>query len=198
MIRSAILAASITLMSASTALASPITLYYDTFVSGTIGMTSFTNELVQFVGTADTDDAIASMLPTTPASIDVDNVELTIGGVGTFTVTETLTFFGSNGAGFIGLAPAMNSNTLLTTDTAALIGYDFTTEFGQVITGGQTFAGNLLSTTGGTLVLDAATQLTVSFRTEVEDPITVSEPASLAILGLGLIGVASMGRKSRR
>ena len=201
--------------------AAPITYEFSGIGSGAIGGQSFTDALVVFTGTADTGDVITLPFPgVTFYAVGLDNLIVTIDGIGTATVTDLTKIVAIPQAlqdpqlpPFPGVFLARINDPSEVTDmdrgifmaasfSDALAGYDLKTSIGPIDVGGVGFPENCdtpghercIQTSLGSLSFthNLETQEGGTFGATVED---VPEPATLLLMGGGL---AALVRRSRR
>ena len=179
----------------SNAFATPIT-YIDTgFGSGTIGATSFTFARFTIRATGDT-----STRRSFSQGFLIDNIsaDITIEGLGDFTlVTPTLFFVNQVGNG-VGFA-RMNGVNLYAGPTNAQFGtWDMLTSIGPISGNGtlNQWTSPPVITSGGLLAFNTGgSSLAATFQATVGPP--VPEPGTLILFGSGLAGVVARFRRRR-
>jgi len=119
----------------------------------------------------------------------------TIAGVGTVTSTTTDDIFVNQNNGTVGVSDSFDGD-MLDTQNSLYDAYNLSSVIGPVV-GTTVVTADEDHTTGGTLALDTAfpdgsTTFTV---TSSSTPAVTPEPASLALLGTGLMGLVGVGRR---
>jgi len=201
--------------------AAPISYQFSGTGSGAIGGMSFTDALVVYTGTADTDDVVTlSFMDATFYAVALDALTVNITGIGTATITDPAEIFDFPQAiidpdeeipplpglilgrvdnppdlgGFTGMAAVFNNS---------LAGYDLKTPIGPISgIGGVGFNEDCAPGSdpciGTSLGLLSFTHNIVSPEgtfTATLQPVSVPEPATLLLVGGG---VAAFVRRSRR
>ncbi|MGA3201587.1 MAG: PEP-CTERM sorting domain-containing protein [Bryobacteraceae bacterium] len=158
--------------------------------TGSLGGTSFTNELVTFTQVTDTTDIADCPSETFPCAPSVTGNTVTIATVGTVTITGD-TFFFDNGINVFGITNSIGS-ALLAAEDNSLATYNMLTDFGptayDLCSCSAPFSG--LATSGGSLTLSAiGTTVTAEAGTPASSG--VPEPGSLELMLLGGIALAA-------
>ncbi len=155
--------------------------------SGTLGSTSFTDQIVTFTEVTDTSDITNPCLGSIydyPCAPNQAGNTVTIGGIaGTQTISGD-TYFFDNAINLVGISDAFFQTYLSAEGTADGATYGMTTAFGPESAGYYTVGASTLATSGGTLSLtsfsgDATFSAVLGSSTSA-----VPEPGSL---GLALV-----------
>ncbi len=175
------------LLGAGLANASPIT-YTEQFVgTGTLNGTDFTSELVTLTAVADT-SAVQN-----PSSgyffVNGLSVMVDVASVGSDTLTNVGSAFVNQG-GIAGIGDDTFAVDIVDTISAAFSTFDLQTAFGPV-SGASFFSPVFLPTVQGAFKVTGVDGDSTFTAT------TVPEPASMAMLGLGLLAIAGLKRRSR-
>jgi len=204
--------------------ATPISFGFSGTGSGIIGGKPFTNALVVYTGTADTDDVLtlSPIVGFTAYAVGLDTLTVNIAGIGTATITDPSKILGIPQAIIDpdGDIPALPGLLLLRGDNPsdldsgtgmaaifgnALAGYDLKTSIGPITdVGGVGFPVNCapgsdpcIGTSRGLLSFTTNILLDSSATfAATRQPVAVPEPASLLLMGSGL--AAALIRRSRR
>jgi len=188
-------------LAALPAMAETITFTISAQGSGTLGATTFTNQLVTFTEVTDTSDITNPCLGSIygyPCAPSQAGNTVTIGGIaGTQTISDD-TFFFDNAINLVGISGAFGQTYLSAIGTADGATYGMTTAFGPESAPYYTVGSSTLATSGGTLSLtsfsgDATFQAVLGTTT----PATTPEPGTLTLLGSGLLGLVHRLRRRR-
>jgi len=157
--------------------------------SGTLGSTSFTDQIVTFTEVTDTSDITNPCLGSIydyPCAPNQAGNTVTIGGIaGTQTISGD-TFFFDNAINLVGISDAFFQTYLSAEGTADGATYGMTTAFGPESAGYYTVGASTLATSGGTLSLTSFSG-NATFSAVLGSPTSAApEPGSL---GLALVAV---------
>jgi hypothetical protein len=182
-------------LAAVPAMAETITFTISADGSGTLGGTPFTNQLITFAQVTDTTAIINPCFGFAyPCSPDVATNTVTIGGVGTETLTGP-TYFFANQINLIGITNAPFFAFLAIEDNS-LGSYNMQTSFGPTsfgIYGGSSVLGEL--TSGGLLSVNYAAGTQGTFEAVLGTPTATPEPASFFLMGTGLLAMGGILRR---
>jgi hypothetical protein len=206
--------------------AAPITYEFSGIGSGAIGGQSFTDALVVYSGTADTDDVVTlTLMGATFYTVGLDNLTVTIDGIGTATVKDLTKIVSIPQAlqtpelppfPLVFLARIDDPSDVTDMDKGifmaasfsdALAGYDLKTSFGPIDVGGVGFIEDCgpgedelcIETSLGFLSFthNLENREGGAFGATVED-VPVPEPATLLLMGGGLAAFVRRSRRGRR
>ena len=152
--------------------------------SGTLGSTSFTDQIVTFTEVTDTSDITNPCLGSIydyPCAPNQAGNTVTIGGIaGTQTISGD-TFFFDNAINLVGISDAFFQTYLSAEGTADGATYGMTTAFGPESAGYYTVGSSTLATSGGTLSLTSFSG-DATFSAVLGSPTAVPEPGSLGLV----------------
>ena len=176
-------------LAALPAMASTITFTIYATGSGSLGSTSFTDQIVTFTEVTDTSDITNPCLGSIydyPCAPNQAGNTVTIGGIaGTQTISGD-TFFFDNAINLVGISDAFFQTYLSAEGTADGATYGMTTAFGPESAGYYTVGASTLATSGGTLSLTSFSG-NATFSAVLGSPTSAApEPGSL---GLALVAV---------
>jgi hypothetical protein len=201
-----LLPALLLLLGAQTAGADAIVYTFQGVGTGSIGNTPFTRSPFTITLTADTNSISQFALPCTPAPCTVLDVPATAATISvdglTAAITSPIGVFDNQTIAALGLSRITGlgsggiGSDLMDLSNAAFSGYGLTGPFGPV---GPVNLGGLsefscsagcVTTELGNLTLTSASQVTFT------DPISTPEPASVLLLGSGLLIIAGIRRRA--
>jgi len=152
--------------------------------SGTLGSTSFTDQIVTFTEVTDTSDITNPCLGSIydyPCAPNQAGNTVTIGGIaGTQTISGD-TYFFDNAINLVGISDAFYQTYLSAEGTADGATYGMTTAFGPESAGYYTVGSSTLATSGGTLPLTSFSG-DATFSAVLGSPTAVPEPGSLGLV----------------
>ena len=185
-LRVVFLLALIVTVAANVASASTITYIFTGVVSGVIGGTDFADTNLTLTAVADTGSVVEN--PAGQFRVDPVSATIALSGIGTFTVTGTDYVFDnqtSNKVGY-GVNGLVNCCDIIQVVDSAFGTYDLASAIGPIGNPSNLSVGDWdgVPTSGGSMTLRSYTQST--FEAVVSTP----EPASMLLLGSGLLGLA--------
>jgi hypothetical protein len=174
-------------------LATPIT--YTEIVTGTgnLGGTSFTGALVTVTLTGDTTTVLSGDSPfgtCTPCFTNAGIATVNVFGVGTGTFTDSMVAWdnASSGINSISIVDRALPGAVLYLISSAFATYDLRTSIGPISSPPGLFI-HVYPTTLGNFTLTSVAD-TATFTATLGPQATVPEPASIILLGTGLVAVA--------
>jgi hypothetical protein len=170
--------------------ATPIT-YTESFIgSGSLGSTSFADQLVTLTGVGDTDNVVKQG---TSVFVNIVPTTFSIAGEAVGTFTDEIQFVSRQGPLPLGgVGDLTNNFAVMFGIHSAFATYDLTTAIGP-FTGARIFnSGTSFATTGGAFTIDSAGDPTFEATTGIS---SVPEPASLALLGTGALGALGIMKR---
>ena len=169
--------------------ATPIT-YTDSFIgSGSLGSTSFTDQLVTLTGVGDTDNVYEYE---TRIFVNIVPTTVSIAGGATGTFADPIRFLANQDFSLVGVTDfAVQSGILFTTDDVFAM-YDLTTAIGPATGSSNIRSGMSFATSSGAFTM---TSVGDSTFTATLAPAAVPEPSSLVLLGTGALGVLGMMKR---
>jgi hypothetical protein len=164
-----------------------ITYTISVVATGSLGGTPFANETVTYRGIGDTDNLVGD--PDFP-SISIAGMAIEVSNVGTATANYPVNFFVNQGASTAGVG---YFGSILNITDPAFSGYSLGTSIGPITN--TTFGSGFVMTNLGALTLDSRGLATFTAVVESGEPVATPEPASLAVLAMGLAGMLGVRRR---
>ncbi|MEO6982148.1 MAG: PEP-CTERM sorting domain-containing protein [Edaphobacter sp.] len=169
--------------------ATPIT-YTDSFIgTGSLGATSFTDQLVTLTGVGDTDN-VYEYEPRILVNIVPTTVSIAGGATGTF--TDPIRFLSNRDFSLVGVTDFAVQSGILFTTNDVFEPYELTTAIGPVTGSSSIRSGMSFATSSGAFTM---TSVGDSTFTATLAPAAVPEPSSLVLLGTGALGVLGMMKR---
>jgi hypothetical protein len=176
------------LFTAGLAQAGPITYVESVTASGSLGGTSFTNQLVTLTMIGNT----SGVLSASGIFANAGTLVVNVAGVGSGTFTNQMAAFDDQTGPFADFQEYSPDNAIvLSTNDAAFASYGLGTAIGPITDTGFIDPGLSFPTTDGAFIIDSAGDSTFTAT-------TAPEPGTFVPFVLGLAGIASLGRLRRR
>jgi hypothetical protein len=191
-----ILAAALT---ALPAMAETITFTISAEGSGTLGTTTFTDQLITFTEVTDTSNITNPCLGNIygyPCAPSQAGNTVTIGGIAGIQTISDNTFFFDNAINLVGISGAFFQTYLSAMGLAGGTTYGMTTAFGPESAPYYTVGSSTLATSGGTLSLTSFSG-DATFSAVLGPTAATPEPGTLTLLGSGLLGLVYRLRRKR-
>jgi hypothetical protein len=177
------------------AFAGPLTITYTSVGTGSVGSAGFTNAAFTITELLDTTNRQSY---SSGFFINDNSASIAISGIGAFSFTTATRTFVANDSGVAGFSRsgASGFDLMYAADNSAFSTWDMTTSLGPFTGTGTLTQWSLtpVQTTGGVLVFNNAGP-TVTFQAVAGG---VPEPASMALVGLGLVGLGLVARRRRQ
>ena len=180
-------------LSISAAFASSITYTISTSAGGSIGSTNFNDNTITFTQTSDT-SLVTNCSPGVYCTPTSTSNTVTIGGIGTYTVTDSTFFVVNHGGPDLGFADVSLGLNPLAEDDTAFGTYTLQTALGPIFDVENDDRATGINTTGGVLSF-TGNSLDATFTAVVNS--SVPEPGSLGLMLAGGIAILSLRRKHR-
>jgi hypothetical protein len=182
------------MLAAGSASAATLSFIESTTASGSLSGASFSNALVTFSGTGDTND-ITVLSPGIYGIVGVP-VSVTIAGLGSANFTDMIQLVSNTPNNDIGIGDTdLNQGILFTGVTNS--GYDLSTSYGPVSGTAILNPGQAYATSAGSFVLNTAGATT--YQATVGAVSAAPEPVSwaLMLLGFSAVGSTLRGRRTK-
>jgi hypothetical protein len=176
----------------TSARAVPITYTEQATASGSLGGVAFTDATVTLTMVNDTANVTGGPL----LFVNTGSTTLNIAGFSAATITDTTQAAANQTVPDAGFGDVTEDLAILFTESAAFSTYNLETAIGPVSGTAIFNAGSSFPTTGGAFVLTNVTG-GISTFTAVTATVAAPEPASLTLLGAGLIVLGAMRRRRR-
>jgi PEP-CTERM motif len=184
-----LLALSLVLLCSSAANAIPIVYTVSEDATGTLGKTSFTNEILTLSFAADTSNVIQVVPGFFSNNMGVGTIFLN--GVDVATFTETVRFFDAQGVSVAGIGSVPQLTSILQTTNSVFSSYSGLTSIGPVSGNAFSTLSDNFSTTAGVLNISSIS----GSSTFTAVATSVPEPSTLAFFATGVLGAAGMVRR---
>ena len=183
------------LISAGSAGAATLVFTESATATGYLDGQDFTDALVTFSGSADTDNVFSA--GNGVYTLALSNLTVSVDGLGTDTFSDQIELVANQGLPGVGLGDT-NSDQAVLFDTAPIANYDLSTSFAPATGAALLNPGSLFntSTLGGTLELTRASAVT--YQSVLGLGAQTPEPATWIMMLLGMAGLGGALRGRRR